>query len=54
MTDDAQHLMGTRRFNAHITSVWCSCGWKLDPPSRLVTKQEMTDVWQKHLEPTDG
>jgi hypothetical protein len=43
------HSLRYRRFKGHATSVWCSCGWAIPEPARLVMKAQIVARWREHI-----
>jgi hypothetical protein len=49
-----EHRLGYRRFQGHVTSVWCSCGWTIPTPRRIVTRAEIRSCWSEHIKPDEA
>jgi hypothetical protein len=45
----SEHRMNYRRFEGHMTSVWCSCGWTIANPTRLIRRADIERTWREHL-----
>lgn len=48
-----RHHMAFRRFAGHMVSVWCSCGWSVPEPTKLVRKWQIVAKWREHLAPSN-
>ena len=43
------HIMAFRRFKAHYTSIWCSCGWSIPSAIKVVKRAAIAKIWSKHV-----